>query len=434
MHCDLLIKNGFILPQPRLGTMIANGFVAIRGTTIKALGPMAELGEVAAAKTIDAAGCLVMPGLVNGHVHGAMTLFRGLADDLPLMEWLEGHIFPAESRYVNEEMVYWSTKLAAAEMLLGGVTLLADSYFCMDGAARAYAEIGMRAVAAHGVIDFPAPGVADPSRNLDVVADYCQRWQGHSLLTPAVFAHSPYTCSAGTLQGARKLAQEQGVDLYIHLGESKFEAELIRADGLSPTAYLDSLGVLDDGVVAIHCVWLTGADMDILASRGCRVVSCPESNMKLASGVAPVAALHERGIAVGLGTDGCASNNNLDMFSEMGSVARLAKVDCLMPEILPASQVLQMATTIGATVLGQQGLGSLAPGAKADCIVIDLYQPHLTPFYNSDLLVYGAKARDVRDVVVDGQLVVQDRLLLSMDVAEVMDQVRGLAATVREGK
>ncbi|MEN8140068.1 MAG: amidohydrolase [Thermodesulfobacteriota bacterium] len=431
MHCDLLVKNGLILPRPGQEESVDSGFVAIAAGEITAVGQMADLGAITAEATIDASGCLVMPGLVNGHVHGAMTLFRGLADDLPLQQWLMEHIFPAEAAHVNEEMVYWATRLAAAEMLLGGVTTVADAYFCVDGAARAYSEAGMRAVVAHGVIDFPAPGVPDPADKLTVVRQFCRRWQDHPLVTPAVFAHSPYTCGPETLRDSRQLARELGVDFFIHLAETKGEADLLPAEagGKSPTAYLDELAVLDEGVVVVHGVWLSPADMEILAHRGCRLVSCPGSNMKLASGAADLAGLRERGIPLGLGTDGCASNNNLDMFGEMGSAARLAKVVALDPELMPAHQVLEMATVGGARVLGQAGQG-LAVGGVADLIVIDLKQPHLTPFYNSDILVYGARAADVRDVVVAGRRLVAGGRLLAPDLEQVMARVREMAGEV----
>jgi len=436
---DLLLTNALILAAPGLEPPIAQGYVAIGGDTIRALGPMSDLPpSVRARQTIDARGGLVMPGLVNGHCHAAMTLFRGLADDLPLMEWLEHHIFPAEARFVSAEMVYWCSKLAAAEMILSGTTTVADSYFFEIEAARAFHEAGMRAVVAQGIIDFPAPGVPEPRDNIEAAASFvagCRRLSqagGGERLLPALFCHSPYTCSAQTLQAAKALARQEGCQLFIHLAETRAECAQIEAQqGLSPVAYLDHLGLLDRDTVAIHAVHLSPEDIALLAARQTAVVTCPESNMKLASGIAPLPAMLAAGLRLGLGSDGCASNNDLDLFGEMASLAKLHKVAGLDPTALPASQALRLATSAGAEALGlADRVGRLAPGLKADCLIIDLNTPHLTPFYNPDLLVYAAKGSDVRTTIINGVVVMDQGQILSFDLALTMARVRGLAAAI----
>jgi 5-methylthioadenosine/S-adenosylhomocysteine deaminase len=432
MHNDILINNVTLLPHPgEQEELIANGFLSIKGGNISALGPMVELPTaITAKKTIDGAGCLLMPGLVNTHTHAPMTLFRGLADDLPLMTWLNEHIFPAEAKSVNPEMVYWCSKLAAAEMILAGTTTVADGYFLEDRVAQAFADCGLRAVAAQGVIDFPAPGVLDPTQNIAAAAQFIDDWQDRNdLITPAVFCHSPYTCSADTLKRAKDIARQKNVKLFVHVAETKAEVEQLQEQhGTTPVRYLDSLGILDRDTLCVHCVWLDEEEIAILAQRGTGVSTCPQSNMKLGSGIAPLKELLKRNIPVGLGTDGCASNNTLDLFREMDLCAKLHKVKEFDPTALPAGQILQMATWRGAEVLGlQEKIGSLAPGKTADLVLLDLQQPHLQPFYSQDLLVYAADGEDVSTVIINGRLVLENRRILSFDVQEVMERVRELA-------
>jgi 5-methylthioadenosine/S-adenosylhomocysteine deaminase len=395
---------------------------------------MRELPPASGCRRIDASGCLVLPGLINTHNHAAMTLFRGLADDLPLMTWLQEHIFPAEARFVNEDMVYWSAMLAAAEMILAGTTCVADGYFHEDAAAEAFCEAGLRAVAAQGVIDFPAPGVPDPGRNVAAAAAFVERWHNrHPLLTPGIFCHSPYTCSPKTLQQAKALASERGAPFFIHVAETRDEVGIIgERYGCTPVAHLANLGILDRHTICVHGIWLTAADMDLLARTGAGVAVCPSSHMKLACGIAPVRDLLARRIPVGLGTDGCASNNTLDMFREMDLCAKLQKASRLEPTALPAGEILSMATRGGAALLGlEKQIGILAPGRKADLIVLDMAKPHLTPCYRgASHLVYAAGGADVRDVIIAGQLVMAGRKLLTIDVREAMARVRALARNV----
>jgi 5-methylthioadenosine/S-adenosylhomocysteine deaminase len=435
---DLLIINATLLANPADGLLLEAAYLAVADGAIVGIGAMADLAEHAGAeRIIDATGNLLMPGLINCHGHGAMTLFRGLADDLPLMTWLTEHIFPAEARLVDAEMVYWCSKLAAAEMIMGGTTTVADAYFHEDAAAQAFCEAGMRSVAAQGIIDFPAPGVPDPAQNIATAANFLSTWQGKNpLLTPALFCHSPYTCSPETLQRAKGLARETGSIFFIHLAETREEVKQIKKQhGRTPVGLLHNLGLLDEKTVCVHCVWLEEGDIALLRETGAKIATCPESNMKLGSGIAPLDELLTAEVEVGLGTDGCASNNDLDLFQEMASCARLHKVAAHAPTRLPAAAVLGMATGAGAGVLGLAGqTGRLAMGLRADCIIVDRRQPHLTPFHNPETLVYAGRGSDVATVLIDGRVVMQDRRILSFDLEETMGEVRRLAKRVRTGR
>jgi len=435
MQYDILVANATILPlDPVMPALIQDGFVAIKDRKIAALGPMADLTETGNVDTlIDCTGQLIMPGLVNTHTHAPMTLFRGMADDLDLMTWLHEHIFPAEAKSVSPEMVYWCAKLAAAEMILSGTTTVADGYFLEDSVAEAFLESGMRAVPAQGVIDFPAPGVQDPTKNVETALEFIERWQDKNpLLTPAVFCHSPYTCSPDTLQRAKEIARRQNVKLFVHLAETEAEVHQVKDQfGATPVRYLEKIGILDKDTICIHCVWLEEEEITILARSGASVVTCPQSNMKLASGIAPLQEIIVAGIPVGLGTDGCASNNRLDLFCEMDICAKIHKVKDLDPTALPAQTVLQMATLGGAEILGLgQKIGSLAPGKEADLIALDMRQPHLQPFYHQDLLVYSGSGGDVSTAIIGGRLVLQDKKILTFDVDETMRKVREMAESL----
>jgi len=422
-HCTLFPGSGTPL--------VHDAFLVVSGNIITGLGVMADVPDMPEAKTIDCTGKLLMPGLINGHNHCAMTLFRGLADDLALSEWLHGHIFPAEKKHVSREMVYWCSRLAAAEMLLSGTTCVADGYFFSGEAARALRDCGIRAVIGHGIVDFPAPSVPDPTKNIEAVASFLDEWLGvDPLITPAVFAHAPYTCSPKTLARAKELADRRGVRFFTHLAESQREAEMIiDLQAETPLGHFEKLGILDSNAVLVHAVWLSDRDLDLLAASGAHVVSCPQSNMKLASGVARVPEMLKRNIVVGLGTDGCASNNSLDMFREMDMLAKLHKLSYLDATTLPAQTVLSAATSANAKLLDLPDLGHLAVGLKADLIVLNLQQSHLTPFYNADILVYAASGRDVESVMVNGRMVVEERKILSFDLEETMARVKEIRAS-----
>lgn len=426
-----LFHNCKIYPGPEQ-SMIDNGYLKTENGYITELAGGQPPETVQAETVIDCGGKLLMPGLINGHNHCAMTLFRGLADDLDLTTWLHDHIFPAEAAHVSPEMVYWCTRLAAAEMLLSGTTCVADAYFFSTESARALRDCGMRAVVGHGIVDFPAPSVPDPKKNIEAVRDFLDSWQGTSpLITPAVFAHAPYTCSPTTLQKAKELADSRGVRFFTHLSESRKEPSMI-IDRRAPTpiGHLDALSTLDDNCILIHGVWFDDSDLDILSRRGAHVISCPQSNMKLASGIARVTEMLEFGIQVGLGTDGCASNNSMDMFREINLLAKLHKLTAGDATVLPAQQAIRMATSANSAILGLDRLGELNIGNRADLIVVDTNRPSLTPMYNSDLLAYGAGGGDVVSTMVAGELVMHERQLLSFDLQETVAHVMEIAEKI----
>ncbi len=434
MEPDILITDTLLLPDPGNNTLIPSGCVAIHGGTIIYAGSMEQYGGRRAKRILDGRGMLTMPGLVNLHGHAPMTLFRGLADDLELTDWLDNHIFPAEADHVNPEMVYWCSTLAAAEMILSGTTTTADGYFFETEVARAFADAGLRAVVAQGIIDFPAPGVPDPKNNIEAAASFINEWQGKNpLIKPALFAHSPYTCSNTTLQKAKQLAREYNVQLYIHVAETEHEISMIQESlGRTPIQHLHALGILDTQTICVHCVWANHDDMDILAGQGSPVILCPQSNLKLASGMADLPAMLAHGVRAGLGTDGCASNNSLDMFREMNVCAKVQKLHKLDPVAVPAKTILAMATTDGASISGFPGhAGVLLPGQPADIILIDLQQPHLTPLYTPDLLIYAASGADVRTVIIDGRLVLEQGRLRIININKTLDRVRTMALAVQ---
>ena len=439
MQSDILITN-ICLPDPTgEQPLIEDCCIAVQGDTIQQIGPATEFIGIKAKEAkavINGQEQLALPGLINGHCHAAMTLFRGLADDLSLTDWLHNHIFPSESRYVQPDMVYWCSKLAAAEMILSGTTTVADGYFYEHHAAQAFADAGLRAVAAQGVIDFPAPGVPDPAQKITHTAEFLAQWQNHPLIQPAVFAHSPYTCSPETLKAAKELSRAENTLLFIHVAETEQETGMILGgQGDSPVRHLHRLGLLDPATVCIHGVWLDEEDMNILGETGAGVVVCPQSNLKLASGIAPLQELLARNIRAGIGTDGAASNNRLDLIREMDICSKIQKIRHLDPVAVPAGKVVQMATQDGASVLGLGATtGQLAVGKKADIILLNLDTAHLQPVHGSDLPVYAAQGTDVQTVLINGQVVMRDREILSFDLTETLDQVRQFAEQIKEDR
>jgi len=428
---DMILTKGILLTLSPGSDPMADAAVAISRGRIVAIGNKAQVENRFEGKiTIDAQGCVIMPGLVNAHNHAAMTCYRGMADDLPLMDWLSNYIFPAESKSDGEQ-VYWSTLLACAEMIRSGTTTFCDMYLFTDLVAKAAKEAGLRALVGEVLYDFPSPNYGSPDKGLEYTETLINRWRRDPLISVAVEPHALYTCSPSLLGQCRELAERYEVPLIIHLAESRSELEEIsKRYGKTPVKHMESLGLLSSSLIACHCVWLNEAEMDLLAQRGVKVVHNPESNMKLASGIAPVPELLGRGVPVGLGTDGCASNNNLDLFQEMDTAAKLHKVHRLDPTIMPAEVVLHMATLGGAKVLGMdKEIGSLEVGKKADVIILDLRRPHLQPIYNLiSHLVYSATGADVRDVIIDGQLIMQNQKLLTLNEEEIlakMGEIRG---------
>jgi len=431
---DLLITNGIVLTMDADGRIIDNGAVAITGDTITAVDSTARLLPLAAREIIDAAGGIIMPGLVNTHTHAAMTLFRGLADDLPLMNWLSEHIFPAEA-LLDADKVYAGSLLGCAEMILSGTTCFCDMYLFEDSVARAARDMGMRAVVGEVLYDFPSPNYGPIEAGFAFTRRLIDKWRGDPLVTIAVEPHSPYLCAPDLLLQASEIAGEHGVPLVIHLSETQAEVQTIRERyGVTPVQHLANLGVLAPNLVACHCVVLEETDRVLLAKKDVKVAHNPESNMKLASGVAPIDDLIARGVCVGLGTDGCSSNNNLDLFAEMDMAAKLHKVTRLDPTVMDAATVLRMATIDGARALGlDHRIGSLEQGKKADLIVIDTYKPHLTPMYHPvSHVVYAVGGADVSATVVNGRLLMRDRRLTHLNLDKIMADARQIAEEIRK--
>jgi 5-methylthioadenosine/S-adenosylhomocysteine deaminase len=431
---DLLITGGTLLTMNAKMEILEEPAIGIReGRIAFVRSRPADLPE--ARERLDATGCAVLPGLVNTHTHAAMVCFRGLADDLPLMEWLQRHIWPAEAKYVNREMVYAGTVLAMAEMLLSGTTTFCDSYFYSSSVARAAVDAGMRAVVAQGFIDFPTPDSPDPSRQIEIAEKFVGAWRDRSpLVTPSLFCHTPYTCSTETLKTIKGTARRVDVPFQTHLSETREEVEIIhRRFGMSPVDYLDSIGVLDERTVAVHCNWMEEEELDLLAARRVKVSHNPESNLKLAAGMAAVPKMLRRGIAVGLGTDGCASNNDLDLFGEIGTAAKIHKLTEMDPTAMDAATVLRLATIGGAEVLGlEREIGSVEPGKYADLILLDLDKPHFTPLFNiCSHLVYAARGSDVTTAVVGGRIVMKERRLLTIDLPAAMEEVRRIGRKIQ---
>ncbi len=414
-------------------TLYERGAVAVRGDRVIDVGPEDVVtAAYQASKTIDARGGIIMPGLVNSHTHAAMTLFRGLADDLPLMTWLQEHIFPAEAE-LTSEMVYRGTLLACAEMILSGTTAFCDMYLFEDAVAQAAKETGIRAVVGEVLYDFPSPNYGPIEEGLKYTESLIERWHGDPLITIAVEPHSPYLCSPELLKEAKAIADRNSVPMVIHLSESEDEVKQVRDKyGMTPVEHLAEIGFLHRKLIAVHCVVLTRRDMALLKEYDVKVAHDPESTMKLASGITPVPELMEEGVTVGIGTDGCASNNNLDILEEMDTVAKVHKVRTLDPTVMDAQTVVRMATIDGARVLGlEDQVGSLEPGKRADMIVIDIRRPHLIPMYNVySHLVYAASGHDVVATLVNGQVLMENRKLTTLDVDAVMEDVNRIAQDI----
>ncbi len=431
-HADIIVHNGTILTMDSTHTVLENAFLSISGDEITHIGnqdPTAFKAE----KIIDAEGGLILPGLVNAHTHAAMSLFRGLADDLPLMDWLNNYIFPVENR-MDADFVYTGTLLALAEMIMSGTTTFCDMYLFEDEVAKAAQKAGVRCLVGEVLYDFPSPNYGPVAKGLEYTESLILKWKDDPVVSIAVEPHSLYTCSPKLLADANALALKYRVPLIIHVAETLNEIDEIKGKyGKTPVAHLEALGLLGPHLIADHCVHLETPDIQTLANYGVKVVHNPESNMKLASGVAPVPELLSRGVTVGLGTDGCASNNNLDLFSEMDMAAKLHKVHTMNPTVMDALSVLKMATVEGAKALGLGDVtGSLEVGKKADIIVIDTHKPHLTPLYNATShLVYAAKGSDVRHSIINGNLVMEDRKLLTLDLEEIIARSREKSVQVR---
>jgi 5-methylthioadenosine/S-adenosylhomocysteine deaminase len=432
---DLIVTGGIVVTVDAANRIIEQGAVAIDGTDIAAVDTAEAITrQYRGRDTIDASGHIVLPGLVNTHTHAPMVLYRGLADDLPLMEWLNNYIFPTESKTVSPEFVRAGTRLAALEMIESGTTTFADMYYFEEEIARETQRAGLRAVLGQTIIQFPVADAKTPADALARADAFITEFKGDPLITPAVGPHAIYTLDGPTLRAARELSRRHNVPTLIHLAESSDETRVAQERrAASPVAYLDSLGFLGQGVVGAHGVWVNDADVQTLRMRGVGVSHNPESNMKTASGVAPVPAYLRAGVAVGLGTDGAASNNDLDMFEAMRVTALLHKHETMDPAALPARTLLEMATIRGARALGLDArIGSLEPKKRADLITVAASGARQTPMYDPiSHLVYVIHGDDVQNSVVNGRVLMRNRKVLTLNEPEIIAEARSWALKVR---
>jgi 5-methylthioadenosine/S-adenosylhomocysteine deaminase len=432
---SLVVRNGIVITVDANRRVIPRGSVAVDGRDIVGVDTAdAIAAEFSGRDTIDAAGAVVMPGLINTHTHAPMVLFRGLADDLALMDWLQKYIFPAEAKTVSPEFVRAGTRLAALEMIESGTTAYADMYYFEDEIGRATKAAGLRGVLGETIIQFPVPDAKTPAESLARVERFAGEFAGDELITAAVAPHSMYTLDGDTLKACRALADRLHIPVIIHLAETKDEIKT--ADEkyhATPTAYLDSLGFWGARTLAAHAVHVTPGDIAILAARHVGVSHNPESNMKLASGIAPVEAMRKAGVTVGLGTDGAASNNDLDMFEAMRQAAFLHKLVAGDPRAIPAPVALEMATIEGARAMGlDREIGSLEAGKRADLLVVSMASARQTPMYDPvSHLVYVTRGDDVQTTIVNGKVLMRDRKVLTLDRRQVLADARLFADKVR---
>jgi 5-methylthioadenosine/S-adenosylhomocysteine deaminase len=431
---DFIVSARYVVTVDPQYRIIENGAVAVKAANIVAVGARAAID--AAYRTpqrIDRPNAVLMPGLINTHTHAAMTLLRGIADDLALQDWLVNHIFPAEAKNVTPEFVEWGAKLACIEMMLSGTTTFTDMNYFEDVAARAVKQAGMRGVMGETIIRFPVPDAKTPAIALANTARFLDSFAGDELIVPAVAPHAIYTNEDETLKASRALADRFHAPLVIHVSETEQEVKDSQAQRRgTPVEVLERLGVLDGPTIAAHCVWVNRKDMDILARHRTGVAHCPSSNMKLASGAAPVAEMLAHGVTVGLGTDGAASNNDLDLMEEMDLAGKLQKLVTRDPRSLPGRKIIEMATIDGARVLGLDSkIGSLEPGKRADMIAISLDEANAIPLYSvTSQLIYALKASNVRDVWVNGRQLMRGRNVLTLDSAQVFAKAHELAARI----
>ncbi|MEQ1884368.1 MAG: amidohydrolase family protein [Bryobacteraceae bacterium] len=434
---DAIWSARYVVTMDAQRRVIENGAVAITGDHIVEVGPRADIDKkYRAAQRLDRPNAILAPGLINTHTHAAMSLFRGIADDMKLQDWLEKFIFPAEAKNVDREFVRWGTRLALLEMALSGTTTYADMYYFEDTVAEVTKEAGMRGVVGQTVIGFPAPDYKKPQDSLAAAEALFQKYANDPLVVPSIAPHAIYTVPDDLLKSSRALANKYQKPLQIHLSETKTENDdAMKKRKMSPTALLDSLGVLNGWTLGAHGVWLSQADMDILKKRGTGLAHNPSSNMKLASGVAPVVKILGLGIPMGLGTDGVAgSNNDHNMMEEMDLAAKLQKVSSGDPQALPAEQAVAMATITGARALKMEKLiGSLEKDKRADMITLSLAGAHAVPVYNVySQIAYALKGSDVTDVMVNGKPIVRDRKMLTLDSAAIFPKAAEYQARIKK--
>ena len=434
---DIIVRADYLITMEGDLSVINDGAVAVTGSNIKDVGTFSDIsGKYTSEKIIEGKDKVVFPGLINTHTHAAMVYFRGLADDLPLQEWLEKHIWPNEMKWLSSELVDDAVELACLEMLKAGVTTYADMYFYEDTAAGKVEKIGMRGVLGSGVIDFPWKDIAQSADDYFRHAeDLINNWKDSELITPCVAPHATFTCGPDNYKRAKEMADKHNVPLHTHLAETQFEvAECKKRYGKTPVEYLDDIGFLSERLFAAHCVWLTDREIEILAEKKTGVSHCIESNLKLASGIAPLPKLLNAGVKVAFGTDGAASNNDLNILGEMSTAAKVHKAVSMDATVVDSKTTLLMATKNGAEILGLgEKTGSIKPGKKADLVIADLAQPHLTPIYDIySHITYCMRPSDVETVMVNGKIVIDKGQPATLDEAEVIDKARAWREKIRE--
>ncbi|HEY6187132.1 MAG TPA: amidohydrolase [Pyrinomonadaceae bacterium] len=433
---DLVVRGGSIVTMDAGRSVIEDGAIAVRGGRIVAVGPRSRIEQQYTAREyVDATGKVVIPGLINGHTHVPMTLFRGLADDLDLNEWLTKYIFPAEAKNVTEDFVRAGTQLGLAEMIRGGTTTYCDMYYFEDAIAEETKRAGVRGLLGETVIDFPVADNKTFEQALAYAERFVTKWKGDALVTPAIAPHAPYTVSEEHLKAWRTLSDKTGAPLVIHVSETRKEVDdITKSKGASPVDYLARIGFLNNRVVAAHMVFPGPGEIEVLKRLGVGVVHNPQSNMKLASGVAPVPQMLKADLNLGLGTDGAASNNDLNMWEEMDTAAKLHKVFSGDPKVVTAQEAFELATLRGARALHmEREIGSIEVGKRADLVIVDLDDLNQLPSYNIySQLVYATKADDVRTVVIEGRVVMLDRKLLTINEEEVKGRARVFRERIRK--
>jgi len=433
---DLIVEGSYVVTMDENQSVIKDGAVASKDGLIVALGPAKDINsQYTAAEHVPGDNRIVMPGLVNGHSHAAMTLLRGVADDLPLIEWLNDYMFPAEVEFVDAEFVRIGTELACWEMIRGGTATFVDMYYYPDVIASVVESCGLRAMVSATVIDQRSPDAENAADSIKKGLEFLGRWKDrNSRIIPIFGPHANYTLNADQLKETRAAANEAGVSISIHMSESLFELQYSKDTyGMTSIEFFESIGFLDGPTIAAHVVWPTETEIPILAERRIGVIHNPSSNMKLASGVSPVTEMLRAGVLVGLGTDGAASNNDLDMWEEMRLAAFLQKVDRMDPEVLSAQTVLTMATSGGAEAIGlRDQIGALTVGMKADLIQVSFDDVHFVPTYDViSHLVYVADEQDVATVIVDGKMLMRDKAVLTVDIQRVAGEARELAGRIQ---
>ena len=433
---DLIVAGDYVVIMDESGQVVKDGAVAVDGGRIVAVGPRTDIAsKFRARRALDGAGKVVLPGLINGHTHAAMTLLRGIADDIELIEWLQKYIFPTEVRFVDADFVRVGTELGCAEMIRGGTTTFVDMYYFPDSVAEAVESCGLRVLVAASVIDQKSPDAANGTESLAKAVDFARRWKGrNNRIIPIIGAHSVYTLKPDMLKRIRAGAEELGVPISIHVSESRFEIETTKQNyHTTPIHLLNDIGFLDGPTIAAHVVWPQDDEIPLLVQHEVGVIHNPSSNMKISSGIAPIAKMLAAGVRVGLGTDGPATNNDLDMWEEMRLAAFLQKVSTMDPKVLPARMVLNMATRGGAEAIGLgEEIGALTVGRRADLIQVSLADVHFVPMYDViSHLVYVADEQDVTSVVVDGRILMRDGKVLTVDEPRVTREARSLAERIR---